>query len=381
MIYCDYAATSHMSPAARAAFRRAENEAWANPSSAHKYGVIAAQRLHEARASIAQDLHCSPEEIYFTSGGTESDNWAVMSAEITGELSGKKHIVASAFEHPAVLTLLKYLKKRGFSITMLPAKNGYVNPSDVEAAIRSDTCLVTVMTVNNEVGSVQPVEEIGRICSERNIPFHTDAVQAAGHIPIDVQKIGCTFLSISAHKFGGPKGIGALYVKSGTTILPITLGGGQESGMRSGTENVPGAVAMAAALRDCYVNLNMRNRRVYEKREYLYRALQSGISGIRRNSPEDGVDAILNVSFDDVEGSALVLLLSEMGICVSAGSACHSGVNEPSRTLLAMGLDSERANSAIRFSLHHSMKTEDLNAVASAVQEAVSMLRRISPTP
>lgn len=376
MIYCDYAATSPMSPAARAAFRRAQNEAWANPSSAHKHGAIAAQRLQEARASIAHNLHCRPEEIYFTSGGTEADNWAVFSSAIAGEQSGKKHIIASALEHPAVLAPLEQLEKRGFSVTLLPAHNGYVNPSDLEAAIRPDTCLVSVMTVNNEIGSVQPVEEIGRICKERNVPFHTDAVQAAGHIPIDVQKIGCTYLSLSAHKFGGSKGAGALYVKNGTAISPILFGGGQESALRSGTENVPAAAAMAAALQDCYVNLSSNSRRAYYKREYLYCALQSQISGVLRNSPVDAVDTILNVSFDGVEGSSLVLLLSEMGVCVSAGSACHSGSNAPSRTLLAMGLDHARANSAVRFSLHHSMKTEALNAIAAATQKAVSQLRR-----
>lgn len=380
MIYCDYAATSPMSPAARAAYQRAQNEAWGNPSSAHACGMFAAQRLYEARKMIAQDLHCTPDEIYFTSGGTESDNWAIFSAATAGAQRAKKHIIASAFEHPAVLEPLKQLEEQNFSVSLVPAKNGYVNPSDVEAAIRPDTCLVTVMHVNNEIGSVQPVEEIGRICAEKNVPFHTDAVQAAGHIPLDVQKIGCAYLSISAHKFGGPKGVGALYMKNGAAISPLMLGGGQQSGLRSGTENVPGAVSMAAALRNCYVNLNRHSKRAYEKREFLYCALQSAISGIRRNSPEEGVDTILNVSFDGVEGTALVLLLSEMGICVSAGSACHSGANQPSRSLLAMGLSDARANSAVRFSLHHSMKTADLNAVASATQKAVAALRRASTT-
>lgn len=376
-IYCDYAATAPMHPATAEIMMRCMETCWGNPSSAHGAGNDASEALESARSDIAACLNAAPCEITFTSGGTESDNLAIYSAAEAGRTWKKMHIVASATEHPAVYVPIKYLETQGFAVTWLPADScGRISICDFRNAIRDDTCLCAVMMVNNETGSIQPVRELGLICKEKKVPFMVDAVQAAGHIPIDVKEIGCTYLTMSAHKFGGPRGIGALFSdKNCGPLFPMLLGGGQEHEIRSGTENVPGAVAMAHALKHCVWNMPDNMKKLESLRLGLG-GLLAEIPGARFLTPLRGsYPGILSVSFDDVEGSALVLMLSAMGVYASAGSACHAGSNEPSRVLMNMGYSRQVASSALRLSLSPDMTPEQIRTVASSVGEAVSNLR------
>lgn len=380
MIYADHAATTKMSRAAIEAMLPYMEELWGNPSSLYRFGQKAAEALSAARARIADCIGASPEEIYFTSGGSESDNQALRSAAAAGERKGKKHILSSAFEHHAVLHALRQLEKQGFEVELLPVhENGMIYPEQVRDAIRGDTCLVTVMYANNEIGSVMPIAEIGAVCRERTVPFHTDAVQAVGHLPVDVRAQNVDMLSLSAHKFQGPKGIGALYVKKGIPVFPLIEGGAQERGRRAGTENVPAIMGMAAALEESLAHLKENTDKLIALRTKLIDGLSriphSVLNGDRKNRLPGNV----SFCFEGIEGESLLLLLDDRGICASSGSACTSGSLDPSHVLLAIGRPHEVAHGSLRLTLGAENTEEEVRQILEAVSETVDYLRAMSP--
>lgn len=380
MIYADNAATTQLSRKALEAMLPYLQESYGNPSSLHAYGQAASEALTRSRESIAQCLNCSPREITFTSGGTEADNQALRSAAAWGAEIGKKHIISTAFEHHAVLRTLEALEKEGFQVELLDVSRGHtVSAGQVEAAIRPDTCLVSVMYANNEIGSVLPITEIGKICRERGILFHTDAVQAAGHLPIDVQAQNIDLLSLSAHKFHGPKGVGALYCRRGIPLTSLILGGAQERGRRAGTENLPGIVGMAAALEESCLNMEDSSRKVAELRDRLIQGLSVIPHSALNGDPVHRLPGNVNFCFEGVEGESLLLLLDQRGIAASSGSACASGSLEPSHVLLAIGRPRSVAHGSLRLSLSEYNTQEEIDEILQAVPEVVDILRKKSP--
>ena len=377
MIYLDHAATTTISPTARDAMIAAL-DTYGNPSSVHTLGQQASAELGRARETIARQLGASPREIYFTSGGSEGDNQALLTGAKNGAAAGKRHIISTAMEHHAVLHTLEALEQQGFSVTYLkPDSEGRISPRQLEEAIRPDTALVSVMYVNNETGSVQPIRELAAVCHGHEIPFHTDAVQAVGHIPVDVKAGGMDFLTLSAHKFHGPRGIGALYVRRGIRLQSLIDGGGQERGKRAGTENLPGIVGMAAALEEETAQLKKHMDYVEGLRNTLVAGLRE-ISHARINeSPQHHAPGIVNVSFAGIEGESLLLLLDGAGICASAGSACSAGSLEPSHVLLSMGIPRDIAQGSLRLSLDHSNTPEEVAETIAQVRAVVERLRKM----
>lgn len=379
-IYADNAATTKPSKAAVRAMLSCLEQNYGNPSSLHHIGQAAAEALLQARQDIAGCLGCTAREIYFTSGGSEADNQALRSAAYAGARSGKKHLISTAIEHHAILHTLKQLEEEGFSVTLLPvSETGMVTPEAVQAAIRPDTCLVSVMFANNEIGTIEPIAEIGAVCREKGVLFHTDAVQAVGHVPIDLSQLPVDMLSLSAHKFHGPKGVGVLYAKRGTPLHSLICGGAQERGMRAGTENLPAIAGMAAALREACANLEQNAAYVAGLRDRLIAGLEtiphSLLSGDRKNRLAGNV----NFCFEGVAGEALLLLLDAKGICASSGSACTSGSLEPSHVLLAVGVPYEAAHGSLRLSLSAENTPEEVEYLLKAVPEVVTRLRSMSP--
>ena len=379
-IYADNAATTAISPAAIEAMLTCYRESDGNASSLHSSGQKAAEALADARGRIAARLGCEPGELIFTSGGSEADNQALRGVAHLGAAKGKKHIVSTAFEHHAVLHTLRRLEKEGFTVTLLDVhENGIVTPEEVRAAIRPDTCLVSVMYANNEIGTIQPIAEIGRVCREAGVLFHTDAVQAVGHLPIDVKAQNIDLLSLSAHKFHGPKGTGALYVRKGIYLEPLIEGGAQERGRRAGTENLPAIVGMAAALDEACDQMAEYTARMVPLRDKLI----AGLSRIPHASLNgDAVQRLPgNVSFcfEGIEGESLLLLLDDKGICASSGSACTSGSLDPSHVLLAIGRVHDVAHGSLRLSLGADITEEQIDYLIQSVTETVAYLRSISP--
>ncbi len=380
MVYADNAATTKMSPAAIKAMLPYMETIWGNPSSLYVAGQKAAEALQSARERIAACFGASAGEIYFTSGGSEADNQAIISAAKIGEHKGKKHIISSAFEHHAVLHTLKKLEKAGFEIELLDVhENGLIHPSQVADAIREDTCLVTIMYANNEIGSIQPIAEIGEICKEKGVLFHTDAVQAAGHLPIHVVEQNIDMLSLSAHKFHGPKGIGVLYARMGIPLTNIIEGGAQERGKRGGTENVPAIMAMATALEDACARMEENTKKVLKLRNRLIEGLSQIPHSILNGDLEKRLPGNVNFCFEGIEGESLLLLLDDKGICASSGSACTSGSLDPSHVLLAIGRPHEVAHGSLRLSLCEENTEEDVEYILQSVPEIVEYLRGISP--
>ena len=379
-IYADNAATTKMSPQAIAAMLPYFDQEYGNPSSLHSVGQRANQALQDARSRIARQLGCQPQEILFTSGGSEADNQAILSAARLGERKGKKHIISTAFEHHAVLHTLKKLEKEGFTVTLLDVhENGLVTPRQVEDAIREDTCLVSIMYANNEIGTIQPVEAIGEICRRRGVLFHTDAVQAAGHLPIDVVKQNIDLLALSAHKFHGPKGIGVLYARRGVPLINLIEGGAQERGKRGGTENIPAIMGMAAALEQACSNMDAVNAKLIPLRDRLIQGLSQIPHSILNGDSQSRLPGNVNFCFEGIEGEALLLLLDDKGVYASSGSACTSGSLDPSHVLLAIGRPHEIAHGSLRLSLSQETTQEEVDYMIEAVSDTVAYLRSISP--
>ena len=376
MIYADHAATTKISETAKLAMLSAMEKDWYNPSSLYTPGQQASGTLMDARVRIARCLGCLPKEIYFTSGGSEADNQAILSAAAIGKRQGKMHIISTAFEHHAVLHTLKKLKKEGFEITLLDVgEKGIVSPAQVEKAIRPDTALVTVMYANNEIGTIQPIREIGAVCRQNGVLFHTDAVQAAGHLHINVEEDQVDMLSLSAHKFNGPKGIGVLYAKTGVFLTNLIEGGGQERGKRAGTENLPAIVGMAAALEEACALQKERSIYVTKLRDQLIDGLKK-ISGALLNGDETRrLPGNVNFCFPDTEAEGLLLLLDNKGICASSGSACTSGFLDPSHVLLAIGRDPQTARGSLRLTLDYENTPEEVETIIEAVTDTVRILR------
>ena len=376
MIYVDHAATTKMSETAKLAMLSAIEENWYNPSSLYTPGQQASGVLMDARVRISRCLGCLPKEIYFTSGGSEADNQAILSAAAIGKRQGKMHIISTAFEHHAVLHTLKKLEKEGFEVTLLDVgESGIVDPSQLEKAIRPDTALVTIMYANNEIGTIQPIQEIGAICRKNGVLFHTDAVQAVGHLPINIEKDQVDMLSLSAHKFNGPKGIGVLYAKTGVFLTNLIEGGGQERGKRAGTENLPAIVGMAAALEEACPLQKERSIYVTKLRDQLIDGLKK-ISGALLNGDETRrLPGNVNFCFPDTEAEGLLLLLDNKGICASSGSACTSGFLDPSHVLLAIGRDKETARGSLRLTLDYENTPEEVETIIEAVTDTVRILR------
>lgn len=376
-IYADNAATTKMSDVAVKAMLPYLQEIYANPSSVHLLGQRSAAALFGARQQAAQVLNCAPKEVFFTSGGSEADNQALISAAALGQKQGKCHIVSTAMEHHAILHTLEALQAEGFTVTLLrPQADGIVTATQVAEAITDTTCLVSVMYANNETGAIQPIREIGALCRKRGVLFHTDAVQAAGHLAIDVQRDNIDMLSLSAHKFHGPKGIGLLFAKSNIQLTSLIRGGGQERGKRAGTENLPGIIGLAAALKDAQENMQQNTAYITGLRDALRNGLDK-IDGAGFNgSREYCLPGTVNYSFQGVNGEALLSLLSNEGICCSSGSACSAGSLEPSHVLLALGLSHETAQSALRFSLCEYNTMDEVQTIITKVTEAVNRLRR-----
>lgn len=375
-IYADYAATTPMSTAAINAMLPYLQSVYGNPSSQHRIGQAAAQALQTARESIARCICAAPREITFTSGGSEADTMAIRSGALWGRTRGKTHLISTAFEHHAVLNTLKQLESEGFSVTLLtPPESGILSPGQVAEALREDTALVSVMFANNEIGTIQPIAEIGRLCRDRGVLFHTDAVQAAGHLPIDVQVQNIDFLSLSAHKFYGPKGVGLLYTRAGIPLTPVIAGGGQERGKRGGTENVPGIAAMAAALQESCGILEQESRRLSALRDRLIAGLLTVPQTVLNGDPIQRLPGNVNVSFAGIAGESLLLLLDEAGICASSGSACASGSLEPSHVLLAIGRSPRLASASLRLTLGRGTTDEDVDTLLAVIPAAVDRLR------
>ena len=379
-VYADNAATTQMSRAAIDAMMPYMETVYGNPSSLHSVGQQAAEALQNARERIAACLNASPREIYFTSGGSEADNQAILSAARLGARKGKKHIISTAFEHHAVLHTLKKLEKEGFEIELLPVGAiGTITAQQVKSALRADTCLVTVMYANNEIGSILPIAEIGEVCREAGVLFHTDAVQAAGHVPIDVQAQHIDMLSLSAHKFHGPKGIGVLYARQGVPLTSLIEGGAQERGKRAGTENLPAIMGMAAALEDACAHIDENARKVSALRDRLIDGLSKIPHSVLNGDPVNRLSGNVSFCFEGIEGESLLLLLDAKGICASSGSACTSGSLDPSHVLLAIGRPHEVAHGSLRLSLCEWNTDEDVDRILAAVPEVVAYLREMSP--
>ena len=380
MIYADNAATTKMSRTAVAAMLPYLEEYYGNPSSLYMFGQKSKEAIEEARATVAACIGAEPREIIFTSGGSEADNQAIRSAAMRGKTAGKRHIISDTIEHHAVLHTLRQLEKEGFEVTYLPAhENGIVHVDELEAAIRDDTCLVTIMYANNEIGTIQPIREIAAICKSRGVMFHTDAVQAVGHIPLNVKDDGVDMLSASAHKFHGPKGVGFLYAKRGVRLFNLIEGGAQERGLRAGTENVAGIVAMAAALKEATDHLNDNAAKLTKLRDRLI----AGLSGIPHAALNGDANHRLpgNVSFcfEGIEGESLLLLLDDKGVCASSGSACTSGSLDPSHVLLAIGRVHDVAHGSLRLTLGEDVTEADVDYIIAAVKDVVEHLRGFSP--
>lgn len=378
-IYADNAATTKISQTAMKAMISAMENSYGNPSSIHQIGMAANDALQTAREQIARCLGCMPKEIFFTSGGTESDNQAIMSAAMLGAKQNKRHIISTAFEHHAVLHTLRRLKEQGFEIQLLDVgAEGNIAAAQVEEAIRPDTCLVTVMFANNEIGSVLPIAEIGEACRAHGVLFHTDAVQAAGHIPVNVKKQNIDMLSLSAHKFHGPRGIGALYVKRGIELTSLMEGGGQERGKRPGTENLPAIMGMAAALKEECTLMEQNEAKVIAMRDRLIQGLSQIPYSILNGSREKRLPGNVNFCFEGVSGESLLLLLDSRGICASSGSACASGALDPSHVLLSLGLAPEIAQGSLRISLDISNTEEEIDYMLEVIPQVVEQLRGMS---
>lgn len=376
-IYADNAATTKMSDVAVKAMLPYLQEIYANASSVHLLGQRSAAALFSARQQVAQVLNCAPKEVFFTSGGNEADNQALISAAAIGKKQGKCHIVSTAMEHHAILHTLEALQSEGFTVTLLrPQADGIVTATQVAEAITDTTCLLSVMYANNETGAIQPIREIGALCRKHGVLFHTDAVQAAGHLTIDVQRDNIDMLSLSAHKFHGPKGIGLLFAKSNIQLTSLIRGGGQERGKRAGTENLPGIIGLAAALKDAQENMQQNTAYITGLRDALRNGLDKIDGASFNGSREYCLPGTVNYSFQRVNGEALLSLLSNEGICCSSGSACSAGSLEPSHVLLALGLSHEMAQSALRFSLCEYNTMDEVQTIITKVTEAVNRLRR-----
>lgn len=376
-IYADNAATTKMSDIAVQAMLPYLQEIYANASSVHLLGQRNAAALFSARQQVAQVLNCAPKEVFFTSGGSEADNQALISAAALGKKQGKCHIVSTAMEHHAILHTLEALQAEGFTVTLLrPQADGIVTATQVAEAITDTTCLVSVMYANNETGAIQPIREIGALCRKRGVLFHTDAVQAAGHLTIDVQRDNIDMLSLSAHKFHGPKGIGLLFAKSNLQLTSLIRGGGQERGKRAGTENLPGIIGLAAALKDAQENMQQNTAYITGLRDALRNGLDKIDGASFNGSREHCLPGTVNYSFQGLNGEALLSLLSNEGICCSSGSACSAGSLEPSHVLLALGLSHETAQSALRFSLCEYNTMDEVQTIITKVTEAINRLRR-----
>ena len=379
-IYADNSATTKMSRTAIDAMLPYMETYYGNPSSLHSVGQKAAEALSDARERIARRLGCMPREITFTSGGSEADNQAIISAARLGEKKGKKHIISTAFEHHAVLHTLEKLRKEGFEIELLPVgERGNITAEQVAAAIRPDTCLVTVMYANNEIGSIMPIAEIGAVCRAKGVLFHTDAVQAVGHLPIDVKAQNIDMLSLSAHKFHGPKGIGVLYAKQGILLTPIIEGGAQERGKRAGTENIPGICGMAAALKEACDHMDENMPRVAAMRDRLIEGLSKIPHSALNGDPVNRLPGNVSFCFEGIEGESLLLLLDMKGVCASSGSACTSGSLDPSHVLLAIGRVHDVAHGSLRLSLSEYNTDEEIDHILKVVPEVVQYLRNMSP--
>ena len=379
-VYADNAATTRMSRTAVDAMMPYFTEIFANPSSLHSPGQRAKEALDAARKTVADCLGCEPREIIFTSGGSEADNQAILSAARYGAKKGKKHIISTAFEHHAVLHTLAKLEKEGFEVTYLDVREGHnVKASQVRDALREDTCLVTTMYANNEIGSVLPIEEIGAICAEAGVPFHTDAVQAAGHLHINVKEQHIDMLSLSAHKFHGPKGVGALYVRKGIPLVNVIEGGAQERGKRAGTENVAGICGMAAALKEACDHIDENTAKVSAMRDYLIENLSKIPHSALNGDPVHRLPGNVSFCFEGIEGESLLLLLDMHGIAASSGSACTSGSLDPSHVLLAIGRVHDVAHGSLRLSLSEYNTMEEMEHIAKTVPEVVAYLRNMSP--
>ncbi|MEA5143899.1 MAG: cysteine desulfurase NifS [Oscillibacter sp.] len=379
-IYADNAATTKMSRTAIDAMIPYMETYYGNPSSLHSVGQAAAEALQKARESVAADLGADPREITFTSGGSEADNQALVSAAALGAKKGKKHLISSAFEHHAILHTLKKLALQGFEVTLLPVhENGIVTPEEVAAAIRPDTCLVSVMFANNEIGSIQPIAQIGQVCHEKGVLFHTDAVQAAGHLHIDVKEQNIDMLSLSAHKFHGPKGVGVLYARRGIVLSNIIEGGAQERGKRAGTENIPGIVSMAAALHDACTHLAENAAHMTALRDKLIAGLLKVPHSAVNGDLEHRLPGNVNFCFEGIEGESLLLLLDQKGICASSGSACTSGSLDPSHVLLAIGRPHDVAHGSLRLSLCEWNTEAEIDYMLREIPRVVEYLRSMSP--
>ena len=379
-IYLDNAATTRVSDAALDAMLPYFRRQYGNPSSLYAFGQEAKEALERARATVAGVLNCEPREIIFTSAGSEADNQAIRSAAAIGARAGKRHIISTAFEHHAVLHTLSKLEKEGFEVTLLDVhSDGLVRVEELAAAIRPDTCLVTVMYANNEIGTIQPIAEIGRVCRERGVLFHTDAVQAAGHLPIDVRAQNIDLLSLSAHKFHGPKGVGALYARRGIALTNLIEGGAQERGRRAGTENTAGIAGMAAALDEAARNMERDSAKMTALRDRLIAGLSRIPHSALNGDAERRLPGNVSFCFEGIEGESLLLLLDDKGVCASSGSACTSGSLDPSHVLLAIGRPHEVAHGSLRLTLSGETSEEDIDYTIKAVTEVVAYLRSISP--
>ena len=379
-VYADNAATTCVSKTALDAMMPYLTEQYGNPSSLYAFAQNSKEALENARKTVADIIGAQPKEIYVTSGGSEADNQAIVSMAKVGALKGKKHLISTKFEHHAVLHTLKKLEKEGFEVTLLDVhEDGVVRLEDLEAAVREDTALVTIMFANNEIGTVQPIKEIGEFCRARKIPFHTDAVQAAGHMPINVQEMNIDLLSMSGHKFHAPKGVGVLYAKTGMPLFNIIEGGAQERGKRAGTENIPGIVALAAALKESVDNMEANTAKIIPMRDKLFAELSKIPHSKINGSLEHHVPGTVNMCFEGIEGESLLLLLDAKGVCASSGSACTSGSLDPSHVLLSLGLPHEVAHGSLRLSIGEYNTMEEIDHIIKVVPEVVSYLRDISP--
>ena len=379
-VYADNAATTSVSKTALDAMLPFLTENYGNPSSLYAFGQKAAEALQEARETVAQCINADPREIYFTSGGSEADNQAILSAARLGARKGKKHLISTKFEHHAVLHTLAKLEKEGYEVTLLDVhSDGVVRLEDVEAAIRPDTALVTVMFANNEIGTVQPIAEIGALCRAKGIPFHTDAVQAAGHMPIDVKAMNIDMLAMSGHKFHAPKGVGVLYARRGMVLTNVIEGGAQERGKRAGTENVAGIAALAAALKESCDHMEENTAKILPMRDKLFAELSKIPHSKINGSLEHHVPGTVNMCFEGIEGESLLLMLDDEGICASSGSACTSGSLDPSHVLLAIGLPHEVAHGSLRLSIGEYNTMAEIDHICEAVPKVVAYLRGMSP--
>ena len=379
-VYADNAATTAVSKTALDAMMPYLTDYYGNPSSLYAFAQKAKEALEEARATVASIIGAEPREIYFTSGGSEADNQAIVSMAKFGALKGKKHLISTKFEHHAVLHTLKALEKQGFEVTLLDVhEDGIVRLEDLEAAIREDTALVTIMFANNEIGTIQPIKEIGELCRSKGIPFHTDAVQAMGHIPVNVKEMNIDLLSMSGHKFHAPKGVGVLYAKRGLPLFNIIEGGAQERGKRAGTENIPGIVALAAALKESVEHMEENTAKIIPMRDKLFAELSKIPHSKINGSLEHHVPGTVNMCFEGIEGESLLLMLDAKGICASSGSACTSGSLDPSHVLLSIGLPHEVAHGSLRLSIGEYNTMEEIDHIIESVPPVVEYLRSISP--